>query len=55
MAKERHFTPPIFPPPKATRYECTNCGHILPKDVALPEKCPVCACPKEAFVLIEED
>ena len=55
MTEERHFTPPIFPSPKATRYECTNCGHILPKDAALPPQCPVCGSPKEAFVLIEED
>ena len=55
MAKERHFTPPLFPAPRPTRYECTNCGHILPKEAALPDTCPVCGSPKEAFVLVEED
>jgi rubrerythrin len=55
MSQERHFTPPIFPPPRVTRYEFTNCGHILPKAAVLPRTCPVCGSPKEAFVLIEED
>ncbi len=54
MTDQPHFSPP-FPTPKPTRYQCTNCGHIVPKDRPLPETCPVCGSPKEAFVLIEED
>jgi hypothetical protein len=45
MARERHFTSPIFPPLKPTRYECTNCGSGL----------PATGWPKEAFILVEED
>ena len=55
MGEERHSTPPLFPTPRPTRYECTNCGHVLPKEAALPDTCPVCGSPKEAFVLVEED
>jgi len=56
MVAERHYTPPFFPAPLATRYECTNCGHVMPKEAdALPQTCPVCGSPKEAFVLVEED
>ncbi|MGH2425952.1 MAG: DUF7130 family rubredoxin-like protein [bacterium] len=38
-----------------THYKCTNCGHILPRDRELPERCPNCGQPKEAYVLVEED
>jgi len=41
--------------PKPTHYACTNCGHILPRDHELPERCPNCGQPKEAYVLVEED
>lgn len=62
MAQDRHFNPP-FPHATATRYKCTNCGgDILPKEGAapeaaspLPERCPSCGAPKEAFLLVEED
>lgn len=54
MAQERHFDPP-FPRPKPTRYQCTNCGHVIPKADGLPRTCPVCGAPKEAFFLVEED
>jgi rubrerythrin len=59
MAQERHFTPP-YPQSRPTRYKCTNCGHIIPKDdprsaPALPERCPNCGASKEALFLVEED
>lgn len=58
MAHERHFTPP-YPQSRPSRYKCTNCGHIIPKDAAalptLPDRCPSCGAPKEAFFLVEED
>ncbi|MGH2400009.1 MAG: DUF7130 family rubredoxin-like protein [bacterium] len=54
MEKRPHFAAP-FPTTRPTRHQCTNCGHVIPKDRSLPDSCPVCGSPKEAFILVEED
>lgn len=54
MVQDPHYSPP-FPCPTPAHYKCTNCGHIIPKEDALPQACPSCGAPKEAFFLVEED
>jgi rubrerythrin len=56
-AQAQRFTPP-FPQARSTRYQCTNCGHLIPKASAAggpPDRCPHCGAPKEALFLVEED
>ena len=44
-----------FAAPKPTHYACTNCGYVFSTEQDLPERCPQCEHPKEAYVLVEED
>jgi len=36
-------------------WRCMECGYVQDKEEQLPEECPNCGSPKEAFLLIEED
>ena len=36
-------------------WRCTDCGHVQARRDELPDGCPNCGAPREAFVLVEED
>jgi rubrerythrin len=36
-------------------WRCTECGYVQERAQQLPDDCPNCGAPKEAFVLVDED